>query len=178
MIATSAFGQIVIPVLVATAAWIGVTSIMLLRSKNSSLPRRQRGWLSRAAYGLFIAATLLLALTSFGSILRMGHMQNYALLAHLAAAGVFTFSMLVVAVVYLPLRWPLEDHWWMERWSALAMITMAAITAGSMFLGMFPLLDTEGLEVATDIHRYSGLATVVATSVHMYTILIRRWGFR
>jgi hypothetical protein len=178
MIASSTFGQMLIPVLAATIAWIAISFLAVLRSKNQTAERIPRGWFSRAAYAVFLAATLLLAVTSIGSIIRVGHMQHLALQAHLAAAGVFTFSMLIVAIVYLPMRWPLERYWWMERWSALLLITFALITAGSMFLGMMPLLDTEGLEFATVIHRYSGLGTVSLAAVHLYSVVVRWLGYR
>lgn len=178
MIASSLFGQVLIAVLVVTIAWIVISFLAVMLSKSSTVERIERSWFSRAVYAVFLVATLLLAITSFGSIVSQGHMQHFALIAHLSAAGVFTFSMLVVAIVYLPLRWPLERYWWMERWSSLLLITFALVTAGSMFLGMLPILDTEGLELATDVHRYAGLGTVALAAVHLYSIIIRRLGYR
>jgi hypothetical protein len=176
--ATVAFQKAFIPVLIATLAWIGISLFALLRSKKPAADRVPRHWISRLAYAVFLASTLILASTSFGSVLTSGQMQHFALIAHMSAAGAFTFALLAVAIFYLPLTARSVSTWWMERWSALLLVTLGLLTSASMFIGMLPVLDTEGLLVATDVHRFTGLATVSLAVIHLFSLSVRRFGLR
>jgi hypothetical protein len=145
----------------------------------------QRSWLSRLVYLIFLAVIIVLALTSFGSILQVGHMEGYALLAHIGAAGAFVFLLLAVAVLYLPLgarpgdrSYTSDDGWWLARWSAWTLVVSALITAGTMFLSMLPVLDTKGLIEVAALHRYAGLVVVVAAIFHAYALLCTRLKLR
>lgn len=145
----------------------------------------QRGWISKLVYVAFLAVVLVLAVSSFGSILQAGHMQGYALLAHIAAAGAFVFLLLAVALLYLPTgRRPgqpgftSDDRWWIARWSAWALVISSLIAAGTMFLSMLPILDTAGLIEVAALHRYAGLAVVIAAIFHAYALLCTRLKLR
>lgn len=140
-------------------------------SINSNLPHhddKSRGLLARGAYLALLLTILLLSSTSFGSILTIGRLQNYALLSHLATAGAFTFLLLVVAMNYLPRG---QRGWWMERWSVRLLVIGGLVTAASMFLSMLPLLDTSGLRQAAAIHFWSGIVTACSAAVHAVSLV-------
>lgn len=146
---------------------------------------RKRGFITQLLHLAFIASVIVLAITAFGNILWFGHMSGYALLTHLAAAGAFIFLLIAIALFYLPrpdeneLEDPLADQrWWLGRWSSWGLVLASLLAAGIMLLGMLPILGTDGLLQAIDMHRYAGLAVVVMAILHLYALAITRLGWR
>lgn len=179
------FSQVLLYAMILLAVMLGISLVSLLTHPKKIAERHHRNWLSRLLYAVFIALTGILGLTSFGSILRFGHMSGYALLMHVGAAGAFVFLLLVLAILYLPRatlsgneRYAAEGRWWLARWSAWAFILGGIVAAGTMFLSMLPLLDTTGLLTVAEIHRYAGLVVVMAASLHCYSLFCVRLGLR
>ncbi len=144
-----------------------------------------RHWVSLALHLAFLSVMAVLAISSFGTLVTTGHLLGYPLLLHLMAAGAFVFLLLGFASVYLPQGTPQPNapvmnahRWWLNRWSVWAIVLGSLITAGTMFLSMFPILDTAGLLRAARLHRYAGLFTVVAAIVHAYSLICVRFRWR
>lgn len=173
--------------LVAVAGGVLLTLNALFACATSRRRGRVRGrnWLKRLLYLGFLGVVAVLAVTSFGSMLQFGHMSGYQLLAHVGAAGAFVFLLLAIAFLYLPSGIEPDDPlatgdygWWLARFSAWALVLSSLVAAGTMFLSMLPILDTQGLIEMLAVHRYAGLAVVVAAVFHFYSLLMTRAGIR
>lgn len=155
---------------------------LVTRFTNRYVPIEQRRsrW-SLALYAVYLALIAVLAASSFGSILRWGHMSGYALLTHMAAAGAFVFLLMLIAWLYLPhgraVR-RLETRWWLARWSAWTMVLASLVVIASMLLCMLPLLDTVDMRRMIDVHRYAGLAVVATAAMHAASLCYTRLGWR
>jgi hypothetical protein len=149
--------------------------VLVVSANQPESAQKRQGWFARCAYLALLLTILLLSSTSFGSILTLGHLQHYALLAHLSAAGAFAFLLLAVAVTYLPSG---QKRWWVERWSVWLLVLGGIVTAATMFLSMLPVLDTDGLRQAASIHFYSGLVTAISAAIHAFSLLAVRLGWR
>ncbi len=142
----------------------------------------RRNWLTGLCYIAFCAAIFVLAVTSYGSILRFGHMSNYALIGHTVWAGAFTFLLPIVGLAYLGRGRtglnaagdgsPGSTQRWPESLTAWLLMSAALVTAGSMFLSMLPVLDTGGLLQATQVHRYAGAATAALAIIHILSVVV------
>lgn len=95
-----AFEKLLIPTAIVTAILFLLTVLTVLSSKKHRTDRYERNWLARLLYLLFIGCISVLAATSFGSILRHGYMEHYALMAHTTAAGGFVFLTLLIAIFF------------------------------------------------------------------------------
>ncbi|MBX3421894.1 MAG: hypothetical protein KF752_10115 [Pirellulaceae bacterium] len=178
LLATLQFQAIILPALAGATAVIAIGGVLVYTTQRHVSDRRPRGWIATTGYAAFWLAILVLAATAFGSIVQQGHMQRQALLGHLMAAGAFTIFLAVVAVGYLPRGERDQNRWWLEKWSAWLLILSGVATAGTMLLGMLPVVDTAGLNNITAVHRWSGLATAVAAMFHLFSLLAGRYGMR
>ncbi|QDV23135.1 hypothetical protein [Aureliella helgolandensis] len=159
--------------------------VLVASTGRPSQPGRHRHWLSQVIYAAFLVAIGVLAVSSFGSLVQFGHMANYALLVHVAAAGGFVFLLLAIALLYLPIGDPLDrttapndTRWWLGRWSAWALVLSGIAAAGTMFLSMLPILDTQELIEVAEMHRYAGLAVTLAAVTHLFALICTRIGLR
>lgn len=170
---------------VITAIAIAASAMFVLSTKRQVEDRTSRNSLSRLIYAGFVVMVGGLSVTSFGSILAFGHLAGYALLAHLAAGGSFVFLLLAVSTLYLPrgvspghALFTADQRWWVARWSAWLLVLSGLVTAGTMFLSMLPILDTDGLVKVAALHSYSGLVAVIATVVHVFALICTQRGWR
>lgn len=128
------------------------------------------GWLSASLYLAWLVAVTGLGLTSYVPLLFGGPMQHWSLLLHLMLAGAFVGLLGLLAVLFNPVRtgWPLADRrtWWLPQVLLWILLLSGLATACSMLVGMMPWLDTEGLELAVQLHRYCGLAAVVSSLLY------------
>jgi hypothetical protein len=179
---TLEFKSAIAPTLGGIALLIFIHAVFVF---TSSCRRRSAflGWLPAALYALFLVSVAVLGASSLGAIVQFGHMSGYALLAHVAAAGGFTFLLVAVAYLYLP--WNRGDYsertsqrWWLVRWSGWALILCSIAAAVTMFLSMLPVLNTNELLRAAEIHRFSGLAVVAAALLHVYSLGCTKLGLR
>lgn len=179
------FSRVLLLAGIATAIGLCLSAVFVRMTNRHTDEGAGRGWPSRALYLGFAATIGILAITSFGSVLRFGHMSCYALLAHLAGGGTFVFLLLAIAALYLPhgslsrnTSVAADHRWWVARWSAWILVLSGLVTAGTMFLSMLPVLDTRGLVNVATLHSYSGLTTVIAACIHGYALLCTRLGWR
>lgn len=176
-----AFKSTILPALGVAALLIVVHGVFVFASSRR-LKSARLGWLATALYALFVALVALLGVSSLGSVVLLGHMSGYALLAHVAAAGAFTFLLVAIAYFYLPWADVLQDEttqrWWLVRWSAWGLMLSCIAAAATMFLSMLPILDSEGLLQAAEVHRFAGLAVVATALVHLYSLSCTKMGLR
>jgi hypothetical protein len=128
------------------------------------------GWLSASLYLAWLAAVIGLGLTSYLPLLAGGPMQHWALLMHLMLAGAFVGLLVLLALLFNPIRtgWPTAGRrtWWLPQLLLWMLLVSGLGTAGSMLAGMMPWLDTEGLERAVQIHRYAGLVAFASSLLY------------
>jgi hypothetical protein len=110
-------------------------------------------------------------------------------MVHTMAAGVFVVAMVAFAYAWNPVfGQPMDDsvvseddttnHWWLARWSLWLVMLASFAVAGSMLLGMLPILDTQQMAWSIWIHRYAGLLVVVGLVLHLYGVAIQLLGWR
>lgn len=162
--------------------WLLLSSLLIAASSRGTR-RPRRPWIVRGLYVGYLALIAVLAVSSFGTLLKDGHLVGYPLMLHVAAAGGFVFLMVAIAALYLPAaiegvgdRPNLE--WWGARWSAWALLLSSLAAAGTMLVSMLPWLDTAGLQDMAWLHRYAGLAVVVSAVLHAYALSCLRLGWR
>lgn len=179
------FTQVLYAVASVVAVGLVLAALGVLTTNRKARPGPARNWITRSVYGVYVVLIMALAVTGLGSIVRWGHMSGYALLLHVAAAGGFVFLMVAIAVLYLPAtaeavgsRDGQLDRWWAIRWSAWALVLSSLVTAGTMLVSMLPVLDTTGLLQMAMLHRYAGLAVVIAACVHLFSLTCVRLGWR
>ncbi len=178
---TTVAGSLLMGVLVVLA----FASLYVLRSGRQVGPARPHHPAARVVYILFLLTTLALAVTSLGQLFRADHMSGWPLLAHLASSGLFIVLLPLMAIAYLPWGSPNDPayaqsahRWWLVHWSSWLLILSAIVTAGTMLVGMQPLLDTTGLRAVTEIHGYAGLITLLANITHACGLFWTRLGYR
>lgn len=172
------FQRGILPVLGGTLALVTALAVYYYRTHRHRAVTTTRGWLNRCLYGLFLLVIFVLSVTSFGSILQLGVMQHYALMAHTAAAGAFVFLLLPVAFSYLPRTLRGQDSWWLESLFAWLLVLSSMIVASTMLISMLPAVNTNQLLLLTDVHRYAGLTTAVSAILHLFTLIGRHSGVR
>lgn len=172
------FVDLLLPAILATLVIVALLAMWVMSTTRRRTDRFQRGWLSRLAYLAFTACVAVLSISAFGSIVREGHMHHYALIVHTSAAGAFVFLLVAVAATYLPRGAATSDNWSVERWSAWALVLVSLCTVATMLVSMVPVLDTRGMNQALAVHRFAGLATAMATIVHLFSLVAGRLGYR
>ncbi|MFO0942411.1 MAG: hypothetical protein U0930_16865 [Pirellulales bacterium] len=172
------FVKLIIPTVLATLVIVSLLALWVMSTRRHRSDRYQRGWFSRIAYIAFIVCVAVLSITAFGSIVREGHMQHYALIAHTSGAGAFVFLLIAVSATYLPRGSATRDNWTVEQWSAWILVLVSLCTVATMLISMVPVLDTQGMNQALVVHRFAGLATAMVAIVHLFSLVAGRLGYR
>lgn len=168
------FAASLVPILIAGGVAALIVCLVSMKAPSSS-PKKP-GRIGSLVYLAFAGSVFLLAATSFGTILRVGHMSGYALAAHTAGAGAFVFLLLPVAWWLLPgapgaAR---RDGRRVQSVAAWMVVVSGLAVAGTMFASMLPLLGTNDLLEAVRWHRWAGLFAVVAVVIHAATFVGER----
>ncbi|NLF70251.1 MAG: hypothetical protein GX575_14525 [Candidatus Anammoximicrobium sp.] len=164
--------------------------ILVIGRRRGSVPRSPWGWWAWLVYLGTLASVSVLAITSVVAMIQSGILGGWWLFLHMVGAGAFTFVLPVLAVTWCEAhRWGCprqpsggEDQPPPSRFLGLAkamfwLILIGGLVAiGTMILSMLPVFGTDGLVLLLDIHRYAGLAVVVATVLHLYAALLPRFG--
>lgn len=189
------FANIAVIILIGTVVALGVHLLVAAgRRSGPSVERPRFGVLSKIVYAVLLICTAVLGVTSLYSVIPAGHMEGWLLWAHLGAAGGFVVVLAAAAVMWAeasrfgPARSPEprghSEHPDREaaaprfarltRISFWVLLLAGTITLATMLLGMTSALGTEQIRTMIDIHRYSGLAVVVAAAVHFYSVCLTR----
>jgi hypothetical protein len=171
--------------LILLAALIGWHYFRAVRGREPFMkPRPAWGFFVKIFYIVAVASIALCALTSFGAVLFSGKLLGWPLVFHMMGAGTFVFFLPVLA-----LMWGRSSRFGQayrpgrpERFNGLAklsfwiMLYSGVVTIFTMLFSMLPIYGTDGLEVLTAIHRYSGLAVVLGAILHGYVVWLGRQG--
>jgi hypothetical protein len=148
---------------VRTGLWLaGIASVACLLALT--IPAGARGneralGALRTLVGLALLATMFaLAATGFSAILAERPMHGWTLWVHVGVGGGFTVLLGVGALSWLPRL--LARGELLPRCLATLALLAAGISAGSILIATFPILDTVAMERAHDVHRWAGIATV------------------
>ncbi|MCA9191027.1 MAG: hypothetical protein KDB03_04680 [Planctomycetales bacterium] len=174
------FPQVMLGLFAIVGIGLVLHLLFVLATRKTQPAIRRKNIAIRGLYVLFLIVVATLAVTSFGSILKVGHMSGWALIGHTVVAGAFVFLLLAMSA-YLPRGGNCEetsDRWWLARWSAWSLMLSSLVAAAVMFSAMLPILDTSRLQLAMEIHRYAGLLVVTTAVVHAYSLLCTRCGWR
>ena len=181
------FGIVTLGMLIAIAAVVVLHLLVSVarRGRGERAPARGLGMLGWLVYLVLIGSTAVLGGTSLYSILPEGHMRGWMLWLHLGAAGAFVVALLLVAVMWAapcdmcassggppdqrPVRFPT-----LTRLSFWLFVVAGTVSLASMLLAMLTVTGTEGIELAFEIHRYSGLAVIAAAVLHLYSVSLGR----
>ncbi|MGE3880927.1 MAG: hypothetical protein AB7I19_17845 [Planctomycetota bacterium] len=162
---------------VTTGLWLaGIASVACLLALSIPIgARREHRPLGvlRTLLGLALfAAMATLAATGFSAILTERSMHGWALWLHVGVGGGFTVLLGVGAVLWLPRL--LARGELLSRCLASLTLLAAGVSAGSILIATFPILDTIAMERAHDVHRWAGIATVPCFVALMVSSLRRR----
>lgn len=180
------FGPIALGILIAVVVVIVLHFIVALTRRGRGGTRsRGLGLFGGLVYLVLILSTAALAITSLYTVFTEGHMRGWFLWVHLAAAGAFTVSLVLAALLWAaacdmcgpvgtgddPRNAP-PRFGSLTRISFWVLIVAGSVSLGSMLLGMLTLFGTREIETLIDIHRYSGLAAVAAAVLHLYSVTL------
>lgn len=179
------FGWKMIASLILLLLFIGWHYFQAVRGREPFMKTRPGwGFFVKIFYFVAVAAIAACAVTSFGAVLFSGKLLGWALVFHMMGAGTFVFLLPILA-----LMWGRSSRFGQayrpgrpERFNGLAklafwiMLYAGVITIFSPLISMLPIFGTEGLEVLLDVHRYSGLAVVLAAILHGYVVWLGRQG--
>jgi hypothetical protein len=189
------FNSILAGSLIVLVAGLALHAILAVSSSKKLLTSHRRGWFAKLVYLAFALLVAGLSLTSFGSLLTQGVLEHWALLAHVGLAGAFVFVMVLFALVWNPVVLsvnrspivtanpesppaPTASIWWLAKLSLWGVLICSIVTAASMLIAMLPILDTDGMHASTSLHRLSGLALLICLVVHLYSLALRKLGWR
>jgi len=196
------YPNVIVAALIATAGFI-LLHLLLSFSRGPRTHRPRWSLLTKLIYLGAIGSVVVLAGTSFYSVLAHGAMHGWFLFLHLFGAGAFVVFLLLIAVMWAvpsklfsappaPADEPLDRQvtidtidvhppsasrfHWIAKVAFWLMLISGVVTAGTMLVSMLPLLGTADMNQMITLHRYAGLVLVVATVVHLYTVLLSRAG--
>ena len=183
------YGKIVTYTLIATAVVL-VLHFLIALSRGKGERRPRWAMLTKLIYLGTVVTVLILAVTSFYSVLDHGAMHGWFLLLHAGSAGGFVVCLMLIAIIWaMPSQFrlggrpdsPTEQSQParfapMTKLAFWLMLISGVVTAGTMLISMLPLLGTEQLLQMINLHRYAGLLLVVSTLVHVYNVLLGRLG--
>jgi hypothetical protein len=170
-------------------ALLGVVVLVLLHLVVFRSRWRPAGRLSlwgKLVYLATLISVAALSVTAFGSLLRFGTLDGWPLFAHMFGAGA-----LVALLPLLALTWGAANgiggapraqatqegpprFFWFSKLMYWVILAGGLVVTMTMLLSMLPLFGTDGLRTLLDIHRWSGLAVVLAAILHCYSLLRRR----
>lgn len=186
------YSKVVIIALIATAIVL-VVHLLVSLGRGSRTMRPRWGLLTRLIYFGAVITVFALGVTSLYSVLAHGAMHGWFLFVHLFAAGGFVVFFLLLAVMWaMPSRFfivepigqddgrdeppPAARFHHITRLAFWIILVSGVITAGTMLISMLPVLGTQAMSQMITVHRYAGLVLVVATIIHLYTVLLARMG--
>ena len=163
--------------------------LSIIARKKSDADRKFVCWnlWEKLVYVATIVAVADLAVTSFYAVLSEGVLHGWLLLGHMVGSGAFVALLVLVA-----LTWANSSRFGRQlendgdgaaiRFTGLAKVSFwlfllaGLATMGSMLASMLPLFGSDGLHELLDLHRYAGLAAVIAFAVHVYSVVLGKLG--
>lgn len=174
---------------ISTIALLATTAVLAfhflyrgLRARKTAPPAtRYNLWEKLVHLGLTFSF-LSLAITGFWpALLNHAPLGGYLLMIHVTLGGVFAGCLAAMTLTWAAAnrfapdapRFDLSEKFFFWLIALLGLIAVM-----TMMLSMIPLFGSDGLNLLNELHRYTALAMVVATIIHLYqTTLLkpRRW---
>ena len=168
---------------------VAILLIGIGRGRTTEPKSRWNLW-EKLIYLVTLASVAILAVTSFGALLWWGELSGWALFAHMGGAGMFVFTLPVLAITWCaPSRFgngragaqgaaASKRFYWLPKLMFWILLVGGLIVSMTMLLSMLPLFGTDQLNELVDLHRISGLVVVVALVFHFTGIILQRFGKR
>jgi hypothetical protein len=178
----------VLPYVLVGALVLVVLHLLVFRTGSGKAGRWN--WWERLLYLATIVSVAVLAVTSFGALLRYGAVDGWPLFAHMFGAGAFVTILPLLALTWCEAnrfgepsraagdRDTQPRFYWFSKAMYWTLLVAGLVVTMTMLLSMLPLLGTDGLHTMLAVHRWSGLVIVVALIFHLYSVLRRRVGTR
>ncbi len=180
-----------LPLLLMAALVVVVVYLVVgIAGKRQAEPKSRWSLWEKLVYLVTLASVAILSVTSFGALLRLGELGGWALFAHMIGAGMFVFTLPVLAITWCePNRFDLRRFgergqaaprrfYWLPKVMFWILLTGGLIVSMTMLLSMLPLFGTSGLHELLDLHRWAGLVVTVALGFHLVGVLLQRIGRR
>jgi hypothetical protein len=176
------FTRVLLVVLIVSTVLILLHFALSRRGSSVAQPRSRWNLWEKLIYLVTLGSVALLAVTSFGSMLRFGVLEGWALFAHMFGAGALVGILPLVAMTWSnanrfgqqSVRNRPPRFFWFSKAMFWILLAGGFVVTVTMLLSMLPFYGTDGLHVLLDIHRYSGLIVVVALLFHFYSVVQRR----
>ena len=163
-------------ILIAIA--LPLIDMVLYRPARRALANPRLFRIERLIYVVFLAAALLQAVSSFGSIVMGSRMSGWLLNLHMAAAGLFAVTITALGVLWAEQASFAPEgsrrFYLGEKVAFWLMLVSAFATIGSAMLGMMSWFGTDGQIALLRVHRYSGLVLLICVVFHGYRVLLGR----
>ena len=161
----------------------------ILSGRRAERKSRWTLW-EQLVYLVTLVSVAILAVTSFGALIRFGELSGWALFAHMVGAGMFVFTLPVLAITWFAANQfdvrrigergqeTPRRFYWLPKVMFWILLTGGFVVSMTMLLSMLPLFGTSGLSELLDLHRYAGLVVVVALALHAGGVILQRLGRR
>lgn len=184
--AQNAFPDVMVIALCVTAGIILVHFVLALIAGKTAPARRRWNFWDKLVYLGTLASVAGLAFTSFYPVLALGAMRHWWLFAHMFGAGVLVAVLPLIAINWAgpscfgdanpseASRAEAPRFFGTTKVMFWVFLASGFIVVLTMLLSMLPVFGTDGMHILLDIHRYSGLLTVIALAFHFYYVLLQR----
>ncbi len=182
-------GVLPVALLTVPVVIVGYTLWLVLR-RRGAVPRARWGWWGTLVYLGTVASVTVLGITSFVAMIRFGTLGGWWLFFHMFGAGAFTVVLPLLALTWgqanraecpaspagSEVPTPASPFPCLARAMFWVILAAGLVVTGTMLLSMLPLFGTPGQNLLLDVHRYAGLAVVMAMILHLYAALLPKFG--
>ena len=182
-------GVLPVALLTVPVVIVGYTLWLVLR-RRAAVSRSRWGWWGTLVYLGTLASVTVLGVTSFVAMIRFGTLGGWWLFFHMFGAGAFTVVLPLLALTWCQAsraecpaspagsEGPAPASPFPCLAKAMFWVILAAglVVTGTMLLSMLPVFGTPGQGLLLDVHRYAGLAVVMAMILHLYAALLPKFG--
>jgi hypothetical protein len=184
------FGEILPFALSAALVLACICLLVGLGRGPTAVPKSRWSLWEKLVYLVTLVSVAILSVTSFGALLWLGELSGWALMAHMTGAGMFVFTLPVLAITWCePSRFDIgpvgaqdatapRRFYWLPKLMFWIVLAGGLIVSMTMLLSMLPLFGTEEFGQLLDLHRYSGLVVMVALALHFTGVVLQRLGRR
>jgi hypothetical protein len=180
-----------VPVTLAAAVVLIVIHLTLVVSRRGETPARPRWkfW-EILVYWATVLSVAWLGVTSFFAVLRYGVLDGWLLFVHMFGAGALVAVLPLLAITFAEANrfgsasgpdgtgTTAGRFFWLPKLMFWLLLISGLAVSVTMLVSMLPLFGTEGMNNLLDVHRYSGLAAVVAMVLSVYGVVLQRLGLR
>ncbi|NUQ62369.1 MAG: hypothetical protein HUU20_07765 [Pirellulales bacterium] len=182
------FRQALPYVLLGVALIVALDLAVSFVYRGNPSPRSKWNWWDVLVYLGTLGSVGVLGFTSLAAVVRDGVLGGWSLFVHMFGAGAFTAVLPLLALSWAhanraELR-PAGGQSSPPKFCGISKLMFWLILACgfvvtmTMLVSMLPIFGSDGQHTLLDIHRYSGLAVVVAAVLHLYGVAAQQVGLR